>query len=287
MFSSAFPIILWSPVQFRLASLFLQFLLLWFCGFFVPLQEHLNSLFFVWIVYATFFCFRTERSGRRGSRRQRKDREGKPCLLRASFWFLSKKWVGPTRVSSSLPKPSTTNSTSSKTSSIATMGFSDGDTKKGAGLFKTRCAQCHTVGSGEPNKGQYSNLSSSFEKGEDAPIPVPSISFCLLIAIYWLSSLHSSLLLIPPSLPLPHRYSFLQTCGFLINQRSALLQLLSLFFCITSVGPNLHGLFGRKTGQVEGFSYTAANVNKGVTWWVFIFLLSFSLFASSMGNCEE
>lgn len=25
-------------------------------------------------------------------------------------------------------------------------------------------------------------------------------------------------------------------------------------------------LFGRKTGQVEGYSYTAANVNKGVTW---------------------
>ena len=25
-------------------------------------------------------------------------------------------------------------------------------------------------------------------------------------------------------------------------------------------------LFGRKTGQVEGFSYTSANVNKGVTW---------------------
>lgn len=32
------------------------------------------------------------------------------------------------------------------------------------------------------------------------------------------------------------------------------------------VGPNLHGLIGRKSGQAEGFSYTAANVNKGVTW---------------------
>lgn len=28
-------------------------------------------------------------------------------------------------------------------------------------------------------------------------------------------------------------------------------------------GPNLHGLFGRKTGQAEGFSYTDANKNKG------------------------
>ncbi|XP_078520194.1 cytochrome c isoform X2 [Lissotriton helveticus] len=32
------------------------------------------------------------------------------------------------------------------------------------------------------------------------------------------------------------------------------------------VGPNLHGLFGRKTGQAPGFSYTEANKNKGITW---------------------
>ena len=28
-------------------------------------------------------------------------------------------------------------------------------------------------------------------------------------------------------------------------------------------GPNLNGLFGRKTGQAPGFSYTAANKDKG------------------------
>ncbi|XP_008853549.1 cytochrome c, testis-specific [Nannospalax galili] len=31
-------------------------------------------------------------------------------------------------------------------------------------------------------------------------------------------------------------------------------------------GPNLWGLFGRKTGQVPGFSYTDANKNKGIVW---------------------
>uniref|UniRef100_G3S8N2 Cytochrome c n=1 Tax=Gorilla gorilla gorilla TaxID=9595 RepID=G3S8N2_GORGO len=30
--------------------------------------------------------------------------------------------------------------------------------------------------------------------------------------------------------------------------------------------PNLHGLFGRKTGQAVGFSYTDTNKNKGITW---------------------
>jgi hypothetical protein len=29
---------------------------------------------------------------------------------------------------------------------------------------------------------------------------------------------------------------------------------------------SVRSLFGRKTGQVEGYSYTAANVSKGVTW---------------------
>nr|OQO16631.1 Cytochrome c [Rachicladosporium sp. CCFEE 5018] len=63
-------------------------------------------------------------------------------------------------------------------------GFSDGDAKKGANLFKTRCAQCHNLKEGEGNK----------------------------------------------------------------------------------IGPNLHGLFGRHTGQVEGFAYSDANKQKGIEW---------------------
>ena len=59
-----------------------------------------------------------------------------------------------------------------------------GDSKKGANLFKTRCAQCHNLKEGEGNK----------------------------------------------------------------------------------IGPNLHGLFGRHTGQVEGFSYSDANKQKGIEW---------------------
>ncbi|KAH8112610.1 cytochrome c [Phellopilus nigrolimitatus] len=65
--------------------------------------------------------------------------------------------------------------------------MSDGDAKKGASLFKTRCAQCHTL-----------------EKA--------------------------------------------------VHTKSA----------PTSSGAS--SLFGRKTGQAEGFSYTSANVNKGITW---------------------
>jgi len=31
-------------------------------------------------------------------------------------------------------------------------------------------------------------------------------------------------------------------------------------------GPNLSGLFGRQSGQAEGYSYSAANKNSGVMW---------------------
>jgi cytochrome c len=32
------------------------------------------------------------------------------------------------------------------------------------------------------------------------------------------------------------------------------------------VGPQLNGLFGRTSGSVEGYSYSAANKNSGITW---------------------
>ncbi|KAL8335032.1 hypothetical protein RB601_000026 [Gaeumannomyces tritici] len=64
------------------------------------------------------------------------------------------------------------------------MGFSEGNSKNGAKLFKTRCEQCHTVDASGGNK----------------------------------------------------------------------------------IGPALHGLFGRKTGSVDGYAYTDANKQKGITW---------------------
>src|SRR3954449_2476497 len=33
-----------------------------------------------------------------------------------------------------------------------------------------------------------------------------------------------------------------------------------------AVGPVLNGLFGRKAGMVEGFTYSPANKNSGLTW---------------------
>ena len=32
------------------------------------------------------------------------------------------------------------------------------------------------------------------------------------------------------------------------------------------IGPSLHGIVGRKAGTVEGFRYSAANKNSGITW---------------------
>jgi cytochrome c len=33
-----------------------------------------------------------------------------------------------------------------------------------------------------------------------------------------------------------------------------------------AVGPKLNGLFGRTAGSVEGFNYSPANKNSGITW---------------------
>jgi cytochrome c len=32
------------------------------------------------------------------------------------------------------------------------------------------------------------------------------------------------------------------------------------------VGPNLHGVFGRKAGSVEGYNYSEAMKNSGIVW---------------------
>jgi cytochrome c len=33
-----------------------------------------------------------------------------------------------------------------------------------------------------------------------------------------------------------------------------------------AVGPNLNGLFGRKSGTIEGFNYSEANKTSGIVW---------------------
>ena len=61
---------------------------------------------------------------------------------------------------------------------------------------------------------------------------------------------------------------------------------LVFFTCFAKTGPNLNGLFGRKTGQAANFSYTQANKDKvdkisceSLKWWKsFPFLLTLTLF---------
>ena len=60
------------------------------------------------------------------------------------------------------------------------------------------------------------------------------------------------------------------------------------------VGPNLHGLIGRTTGQAPGFSYTAANIAKGKNYltsiyniitsfiYLIVILVYFWLFSNSI-----
>ncbi|QLC24765.1 cytochrome c family protein [Parasphingopyxis algicola] len=35
---------------------------------------------------------------------------------------------------------------------------------------------------------------------------------------------------------------------------------------VNRTGPSLHNIVGREAGQVEGFNYTDANANSGITW---------------------
>ena len=55
----------------------------------------------------------------------------------------------------------------------------------------------------------------------------------------------------PPFILFPSELSIVAQITFILN---------------TNANDSLHGLFGRKTGQVEGFQYTDANKQKGITW---------------------
>lgn len=35
---------------------------------------------------------------------------------------------------------------------------------------------------------------------------------------------------------------------------------------VNKIGPSLHGIVGRKAGEIAGYTYSAANKNSGITW---------------------
>ena len=91
--------------------------------------------------------------------------------------------------------------------------------------------------------------------------------------------------------PMPHRREGRQTqAGYDLKALTTTWKVseiaLVFFTCFAKTGPNLNGLFGRKTGQAANFSYTQANKDKvdkisceSLKWWKsFPFLLTLTLF---------
>jgi cytochrome c len=93
------------------------------------------------------------------------------------------------------------------------MGFSPGDAKKGATLYKVRPRHCISPSD-----------SNAFRLGANHAIPPP------------------------PMVKMDRDQG---------RPPNTIEQLLT---------ERLYGLFGRKTGQVEGYSYSDANKKKGITW---------------------
>jgi len=126
------------------------------------------------------------------------------------------------------------------------MGYSSGDSKKGAGLFKVPIAP-------SPCWWRSWSCHQSSVWSCNTDVSRPAALNAILLTLPVETKLDQS------TFPL----SFLsrlsrpsQACWFGLR--------VSEFELIVS---SLHGLFGRKTGQVEGFQYTDANKQKGITWY--------------------
>ncbi|KAG2375563.1 Cytochrome c-2 [Vigna angularis] len=101
-----------------------------------------------------------------------------------------------------------------------------GVAQSGDKIFRTKCAQCHTVEKGAGHKQVVDTLVETEQRQSTA------------------------------------RWTF--RCYALVVFKTK--RRMKITCRDKVVGPNLNGLFGRQSGTTPGYSYSAANKNMAVTW---------------------
>ncbi|GAA6028823.1 hypothetical protein JCM8097_007412 [Rhodosporidiobolus ruineniae] len=137
---------------------------------------------------------------------------------------------------------------------LVAVPFEQGDASKGANLFKTRCAQCHTTEAGGARCVAIVLEDADGGRGRAAGLRPPRV-FGRNGRARRGASERGGLFAQPRRLRHPNLLAATSP------RRST-----SLLFRLDLLGPNLNGIFGRQSGQVESYSYTEANKKAAVHW---------------------